>query len=63
MFGKMGLNLRIGGKLGITSGIGVLLVVAIIISQMIGNGQIREASGNLARNSANALASASATSE
>jgi methyl-accepting chemotaxis protein len=62
MFGKMGLNLRIGGKLGITSGIGVLLVVAIIISQMIGNGQIREASGNLARNSANALASASSES-
>jgi methyl-accepting chemotaxis protein len=57
-----GLNLRIGSKLGITSGIGVLLVAAIITSQMFGNGQIREASGNLSRNQANALASATSES-
>src|SRR5690349_16940782 len=57
MFGldKIGLNLRIGSKLGITSGIGVLLLVAIIVNQMIGNGHIRESSGNVQRNDANAL--------
>jgi len=42
MFGldKIGLDLRIGSKLGITSGIGVLLVAAIVVSQMLGSSQM-----------------------
>jgi methyl-accepting chemotaxis protein len=55
MFNRI-VNLRIGIKLGITSGIGVLLVIGIIIGQMFGNGQIKDASANLVRNETNALA-------
>jgi hypothetical protein len=62
MFGldKIGLDLRIGSKLGITSGIGVLLVAAIIVSQMLGSSQIKESSANVVRNDANALAAVNA---
>jgi methyl-accepting chemotaxis protein len=56
MLKKIGLNLRIGSKLGITSGIGVLLLAAIIVSQLIGNSHIRESNANVQRNDANALA-------
>jgi methyl-accepting chemotaxis protein len=55
---KIGLNLRIGSKLAITSGIGVLLMAAIIVNQMIGNGQIKEANFNVMRNDTNALTAA-----
>src|SRR3954447_933820 len=37
------LNLSIGAKLGIASGLGILLVAAMIIFQMHGNTEIREA--------------------
>src|SRR6266403_576366 len=57
---KVGLNLRIGSKLGITSGLGVLLVAAIILSQTIGNSQIEEKATNALRNDANALAAVNA---
>jgi len=57
---KIGLNLRIGSKLGITSGIGVLLVAAIMVSQTIGNSQIEEKAANALRNDANALAAVNA---
>ena len=46
---KIGLNLRIGSKLAITSGIGVLLMAAIIVSQLVGNSQIRELSTTVQR--------------
>ena len=54
-FSKIGLNLKIGTKLGITSGLGVLLLAAILISELFGNSQIREASGNVVRNDNNGL--------
>src|SRR5712671_2607826 len=57
---KIGLNLRIGSKLGITSGIGVLLVAAIIVSQTIGNSHVEEKATNALRNDANALAAVNA---
>src|ERR1700730_10902076 len=62
MFGlnKIGLNLRIGSKLGITSGIGVLLVAAIVVSQMPGSSQIKESSANVVRKDGNALAAVNA---
>src|SRR5262249_41828857 len=52
---KIGLNLRIGSKLAITSGVGVLLMAAIIVNQMSGNGHIKESNANVMRNGTNAL--------
>src|SRR5262245_1299538 len=48
-------NLRIGWKLGLTSGLGVLLVVAMIVNQQIGSGTIRDGIANIERNDSNAL--------
>ena len=43
MFGLNKLvNLRIGTKLGVTSALGVALVVAIVATMMIGNWSIRK---------------------
>jgi hypothetical protein len=48
-------NLRIGWKLGLTSGLGVLLVVAMIVNQQIGSGTVREGVANIERTDFNAL--------
>jgi methyl-accepting chemotaxis protein len=48
-------NLRIGWKLGLTAGLGVLLVVAMIGNQMIGSSTTREGIVNVERNDQNAL--------
>jgi hypothetical protein len=57
MFGldKLGLNLRNGSKLGITSGIGVLLLVGIVVGQMFGNSQINSSTEFFLRNNVNRL--------
>src|SRR5712664_937171 len=47
-------NLRIGWKLGLTSGLGVLLVAAMIVNQMVGSGEIKQGIGNVVRNGNNA---------
>jgi methyl-accepting chemotaxis protein len=48
-------DLRIGWKLGLTSGVGVLLVVAMLANQMIGSGTIKEGIANIARNDRNSV--------
>jgi methyl-accepting chemotaxis protein len=48
-------NLRIGWKLGLTAGLGVLLVVAMIANQLIGSSSTREGIANIERNDQNAL--------
>ena len=52
---KIGLDLRIGSKLGITSGIGVLLLAGIVLGQMFGNGQIKDSTEFFLRNNNNRL--------
>src|SRR5690349_7950166 len=52
-FGKIS-NLRIGWKLGLTSGLGVLLVVAMIVNQQIGSGSIKNGIADIERNDFNA---------
>src|SRR3984957_1641259 len=52
---KIGLDLRIGSKLGITSGIGALLLAGIVIGQMFGNGQIKDSTDFFLRNNDNRL--------
>jgi hypothetical protein len=52
---KLGLNLRIGSKLGITSGIGVLLLIGIVIGQMYGSSQINSSTEFFLRNNVNRL--------
>ena len=47
-------NLRIGWKLGLTSGLGVLLVAAMLINQMLGSSEIKQGIGNVVRTSGNA---------
>src|SRR5262249_25306712 len=48
-------NLRIGWKLGLTAGLGVLLVLAMIGNQIIGSRNTREGIFNIERNDLNAL--------
>src|SRR5262249_29885865 len=48
-------NLRIGWKLGLTAGLGVLLVLAMIGNQIIGSRNTREGIFNIERNDQNAL--------
>jgi methyl-accepting chemotaxis protein len=47
-------NLRIGWKLGLTAGLGVLLVAAMIVNEMVGSSEIKQGIGNVARNGSNA---------
>jgi methyl-accepting chemotaxis protein len=54
MLGKIS-NLRIGWKLGLTAGLGVLLVLAMIGNQIIGSRNTREGVFNIERNDLNAL--------
>jgi methyl-accepting chemotaxis protein len=48
-------NLRIGTKLGVTSGLAVLLVVALIAGQLVSSGKISDGTTALSRNEENAL--------
>jgi len=47
-------DLRIGWKLGLTSGLGVMLVAAMILVQMLGNGQIKAGFSDVLRNEGSA---------
>ena len=55
MFGAI-VNLRIGTKLAIASGIGILLVATMIASQITGNSGVKGANENALRTQNTALA-------